>query len=278
MTYDCMKAMNTLRFFALGLLFFALFSQVSAQKHEYGGWLGISQYYGDLNTSITYKDVRPGGGLYYKYVLGEYIQLRAGANFGMIAFSDANTSLVYQTARNLSFRSILLEGTGIVEFNFQRFEPGHKRYKSTPYLALGLSLVYFNPQAYFNDQWVNLRDLGTEGQQIGDLTGRSPYKSIQPAIPVGLGYKYYIGNNYTLGFEFLYRFVFTDYLDDVSTQFVNDNILGNGTATELLADRSGELGIEIGEAGRQRGNSVDNDAFLFFGVTLTRTIFRVYCP
>jgi len=270
--------MKTLRFLLLCCILIAFSAQVNAQKHEYGGWIGISQYYGDLNTSFSMKDLRPGGGLYYKYVLGEYIQLRGGANFGMIAFEDANSSKTYQLARNLSFRSILIEVAGVVEFNFRRFEPGHKRYTSTPYLALGLSFVYFNPQARFNDQWVNLNDLGTEGQQIGDLTGRSPYSKIQPAIPIGIGYKYYVGNNYTVGVEAMYRFVFTDYIDDVSTQFVNDNILGNGTPTELLGDRSGEVGQEIGEAGRQRGNSVDNDAFVFFGVTLTRTIFRVYCP
>ena len=54
---------------------------------------------------------------------------------------------------------------GVVDL-FQNRKGLQKRVKLTPYGFLGLALMYHNPKAQFNGDWISLRDLGTEGQNL----------------------------------------------------------------------------------------------------------------
>ena len=71
--------------------------------------------------------------------------------------------------------------------------------------------------------WVYLQPLHTEGE--GFVANRPNYELTQLNIPMGFGLKYYISENVNLGLEFLYRKTFTDYIDDVSTTFVDPAVL-----------------------------------------------------
>jgi hypothetical protein len=86
------------------------------------------------------------------------------------------------------------------------------------------------------------------------------------AFPFGVGLKYSINDRINIGFEVVYRFTNTDYLDDVSTTYVDPALFppnpdGSLSAAYLLSDRSYETGERIGIKGRQRGNSQNKDAF-----------------
>ena len=59
---------------------------------------------------------------------------------------------------------------------------------------------------------------------------------------------------------------FTDYIDDVSTQYVNSNILS--PLAQQMADKS----IFEFENGIQRGNSQNNDKFGFIGISFVYKI------
>ena len=58
----------------------------------------------------------------------------------------------------------------------------------------------------------------------------------------------------------MYRFTFTDYLDDVSTVYIDPNSFTDPIAREL-ADRRPELGLEPASAGDKRGNPDKNDGY-----------------
>lgn len=255
-------------------------AQDNIRYQEWGGWIGGSSYLGDLNPSYNFSQTRPAFGAFYKYSIGPYIAFKGGLNYAKIQFKDElnNDDAVFPVNRNLSFRSNIFEITGNAEFNFFRYIPGSKTYFATPYLTLGFAATFFNPQAEYDGEWYDLRDLGTEGQQHDAFTARTPYKKVVPTIPVGIGFKYWLQDRWNFGFEASYRFAFTDYLDDVSTTYVNSNVLGNASVTAALADRSIEIGDKIGEAGRQRGDSVSNDAYIFMGIFVTYTIFEGNCP
>ncbi len=263
---------------ALGLLStLTLFAQPQ-QYQEYGFWLGSSNYFGDLNNEYGFQGLRPAGGAFYKYSVGPYIAFKGGLSLGNVAYKDSNSENPFPERRNLSFRSRIVEASAHVEFNFTKYIPGSKNHFFTPYLSLGISVFNFKPQTQFEGTWYNLRDLGTEGQQNSDFTGMQPYKLTQPAIPIGVGLKYWVHDRWNVGMEANYRFTFTDYLDDVSGTYVNPNVIGALAAT--LADRSTEIqGPAIGtENGRQRGDSVSNDAYLFIGIFVTYTIYKGNCP
>ena len=76
--------------------------------------------------------------------------------------------------------------------------------------------------------------------------------------------------------------MFTDYLDDVSTVFpdMDDLEALRGNEAVLLSDRSWQVpDVEpIGEQGRQRGNSDNNDSYALFGISLVYYFGDIRCP
>ena len=78
----------------------------------------------------------------------------------------------------VSFRSQIIDINLGFEFNFKKFKIHKRKTIYSPYIFAGLSFFTFNPQAQNNlDQWVDLQNLGTEGQETeanantGELMG-----------------------------------------------------------------------------------------------------------
>ncbi len=98
--------------------------------------------------------------------------------------------------------------------------------KLRPYGIVGIGAFRYNPQGlYFepngSSKWVDLRPLKLEGQGMTEYPDRKPYNLTQIEIPMGFGAKYYIKENMYIGFEILHRKTFTDYVDDVSTRYID---------------------------------------------------------
>ena len=112
---------------------------------------------------------------------------------------------------------------------------------------------------------------------------RKQYSTMAICFPIGAGVKYALNDRINIGFEILHRITTTDYLDDVSTTYVNQaafplNPDGSTSNAALLSDRSYETGEPIGIEGRQRGNSQQKDQFVtaMFHVTFNLQSYR--CP
>ena len=255
------------------ILLFLMF-QSSAQKgYEVGGWIGISNYFGDLNTSIRIDKPGPAFGLVGRYNFNVRTCIKASLNYGFIHADDANSGNNFEIQRNLSFQSHLFDFSGQLEFNFMPYVHGSYDAYFTPYILGGFSVFNYNPTTELNGQRYSLRDFGTEGQLIGD-----EYTAFSGALLLGGGIKWDINEDLSFNVELGVRKVFTDYLDDVSTTYPNMVQLDGtrGPIASQLSDRSIVPGI--GDEGRQRGNSRDNDMYSFLGISIVKYFGRLECP
>lgn len=250
-------------------------SQVAtAQKgHELGGWLGTSIYYGDLNTGININDPGIAGGLLAKYNYNSRVSLRAGLSYANVSASDADSDNNFQRNRNLSFKSSIWDMTAGVEFNFFPLVHSSIDQLYTPYLFAGFNVFRYNPTAQLNGVTYELSPLGTEGQDIGE-----EYFLISGGLVLGGGFKWAIGNDVYFSIEGSARLLFTDYLDDVSTTYPDLQRLEVVRGAEAVALSNRSLVDGIGEQGRQRGNSKDNDRFAFVGISFMKYFGRLECP
>lgn len=271
----------------------ALFSNVAVkaqdaivQEGEFGIGIGAGQYFGDLNTRARLNTAKLAGTIFFRKNFGNYIALRLGASFAQLGYSDQyNTHNQYMYSRNLSFNSKVWEVALQGDFNFFRFMPGEPEYSFTPYITFGAGIFSYDPYAYLRGEKIFLRPLGTEGQGSTDprYASRKQYSSMGICIPFGGGVKYSFNDRINIGFEILHRFTNTDYLDDVSTTYVDPSIFplnpdGSTSNAQLLYDRSYELGEPIGIIGRQRGNSKQKDQFVTAMFHVTFNLQSYKCP
>jgi hypothetical protein len=254
------------------------------QEGEFGIGVGAGHYFGDLNTKSRLNRAKAAATLFFRKNFGNYIALRIGASFAQLGYSDQyNTHNEYMYTRNLSFNTRLWELSLQGDFNFFRFMPGEPEFSFTPYITFGAGVFSYDPYAYLRGEKVFLRPLGTEGQGSALYPDRKQYSSMGISIPLGAGVKYALNERINIGFEVLHRFTNTDYLDDVSTTYVNPaafpaNPDGSPSNGFLLHDRSYELGESIGIPNRQRGNSKQKDQFATAMIHLTFNLQSYKCP
>lgn len=256
----------------IALSFLCLFSSVSAQYSELGFTLGSTYYIGDLNPYKHYpKGTGIAGGAVFRYNFDKRYAMKINLIYGSVEAHDADSDSEVQQQRNLHFRSSLLEFGLNFEVNFFEYEIGDKQHRITPYLFLGIAYYRFNPRAELDDTWFELQPLGTEGQGSSIGTGEE-YGLNQVNIPFGAGIKFSPGKHIGVGLEWGYRRTFTDYLDDVSTVYVDNDALAleNGVLSAELADRSlSPDGTPLDNTDSQRGNSSTRDWYVYSGIIVT---------
>lgn len=265
----------------ISILFFVISVPfASAQRGwEAGAWAGVSYYFGDLNTNYDLSKPNLAGGLAARFNFNNRVSVRFTGNYGMIEASDADSKNAYERARNLSFRSSLLDVSTGIEFNFLPYTHGSKDEFFTPYVFAGLSVFSFNPEAELDGTWHELRPLGTEGQFPGE-----EYYTVQAGLNYGIGVKVDLNTYWSLNFELSARQLFTDYLDDVSTVYPdrNDLLRTRGDLAAALSDRSIPLPdvdtSQLGLPGTQRGNSANNDSFVFLKAGIMYYFGQLRCP
>lgn len=281
--------------------------------------VGISvnalNYYGDIaprpqrvSTDISFT--RPGFGLDFIHRFGPRYSLQGQFMYGVLKGSDAKTAsptdenAQYRYKRNLSFRNQIMELSVVGVFDLFKNEATYiSRVKWTPYAYLGVAGFINNPKAQAPStdlngaplaeagKWVKLRPLGTEGQYSTlDPTdvnyGIKPYKVVQFAVPFGAGARFRLNEVMDLWADIGFRYTFTDYIDDVSKNYVGLEKLKSPLA-QALSYRTNEVagqplnplttpsGIVV-EAGygseypdNLRGSKNDRDIYMVTSVRLT---------
>lgn len=177
--------------------------------------------------------------------------------------NDAYSNEASRAARNLSVRTDLVEASMKAEFL-----PFTKTALKGLYVNGGIGGIYYQPKALYNDEYIKLRPLGTEGQNY--MTDKSVYNTYSVVIPFGVGYKFQLNRHHTLKLDFAFRKSFTDYLDDVSTEYANSAALAEagGSLAPILADRS----VNGMREGSVRGNSDNMDNYFFVGLKFEKRI------
>ena len=217
---------------------------ISAQKHhEMGIFGGTSSYYGDLQEKWFPKQgYRACGGLMYKHYVHPMVGFRFGATYASLYGADSLSESPSVKRRNLNFETNLFEAHAALELNFIPVD--FDEFKFSPYLFAGLSAFYYNPYTIgTNDEKIYLRPLSTEGQGLRQYTDRKVYSLVNIGVPLGGGFKVFIGKTVMLSGEIGFRYTATDYLDDVSKSYVNLDTLQRykGKQSVDLSFRSDEL-------------------------------------
>lgn len=253
------------------------------RQGEFGLAVGLGHYFGDLNTTAKLNRPKLSAGAFYIKQFNNYIGLRISANYAQLGYSDIYSKNETEKRRNLSFNTSIWELAASGYFNFFKYIPGVEGYNYTPYVSLGVGVFSYDPYAYLQGTKYYLRPLGTEGQGSTLYPARKPYSTMALCFPLSVGIKYSITENTNFFAEVGYRFTNTDYLDDVSTTYAGAEAFpplpnGNPSPAFLLQDRSYETGEPIGIKDRQRGNSLQKDAYVLAQIGISFNITSYRCP
>ncbi len=276
-------------FFGCILTFLTIKNSYSQERygfHHYQAilYVGTSHFFGDLGgtdkngSQYTPADLNlgttgysVGAGVIRKF--NNHFSMRANLIEAKVRGSDAYTNDPFRKNRNLSFRSKIEELSVTADVNI--FTIKKKQKKTQNLLAfVGVGVFRFNPQANYKGKWYDLQPLGTEGQ--GLIDNKPKYNKTSYNIPFGLGYNFDISSSQKIGLILTMRKTFTDYIDDVSTNYYDNNRLteANGEMSGILADRNlnRNSGV-IKQSNSGRGNPKINDNFAFLQFTYS---FRFY--
>jgi hypothetical protein len=266
------------------LAFVTLATAAHAQFWEAGGLIGFSSYQGEFNQSpIVFARSNPAIGAFVRMNFNRHIAIKGNVYLGSISGADSNANDDVTRNRNLHFRSRIIDVGAQVEFNFlSGYEVLRSRNKTAFYSFIGLNVVRFDPEAQDNSgEWVRLQPLNTEGQGTVAYNDIRQYSLAQLVIPLGLGIKHNIRDRWTLGFEVGPRITFTDYLDDVSGYYPDNDYLSaqRGPLSAEMSNRTADktLGSLNPRNDVLRGDPNNNDWYVFTGLTLSYTFHPGTC-
>ena len=210
--------------------------------------------------SQVFKTMKPTGGFYIGAMYQRTIGARLELAWGNVTASDANAREAGVRGRNLSFASDISEISLLAELHPLNISPDFQ-FPVSPYLLAGIGSFSFNPYTKYKGATIFLPPLHTEGEGFAE-TGRPDYKLSQMMIPVGGGLSYPITDLLTVKGELIYRFLNTDYLDDVSTTYIDPALFDQHLSAPLAAQAKALYfrGNEVNTAatvpvGRNRGSA-----------------------
>ncbi len=228
------------------------------QYTKVGFSVNAMNYFGEVAPTSSFvstdiKFTRPGFTIFGSHRIGPRYTVEAAFSWGTVSSSDFKSAnpdddqAVFRYVRNLSFRNRISElSTVFIADWFENNATYISRINLTPYAFAGLSVFHHDPQARVNEEsslpeagsWVKLKPLGTEGQ-FSEKYNLDTYSNWQISIPFGLGVRYRLNQVLDLSFQFGFRFLFFDYIDDISGNYVDLGELDSDLAREL-SDRSQE--------------------------------------
>lgn len=279
------------------LLLLVLFSSYSSFSQmgsvEAGITIGPSNFLGDLggnagkgstflkDNNFSQTKVIVGGHLTFN--TKDWLSLRLAANFGSVSGDDAAIKgkgglEEARRFRNQNFKSAIAEAFVAAEIYptvFLEQDPDDVYRKLRPYGLIGIGAFYFNPKGKdpVTGEWVSLKPLRTEGQGMPEHPEKKEYSLTQINVPMGIGVKYYMTEKVSLSLEIIHRFTFTDYIDDVSTTYIDPALFyqhlsqNQAILAERMADKRNN-GLSSTRGGEKRGTSTNNDGYYSIGFKL----------
>ena len=160
-----------------------IFIQASySQTHEFGVFLGGSNYVDDTRESSFINPSRFAYGGLYKWNITPRYSWRIS---GMTNYGTSNN------------KKSIGEISGGIEFNFLEFDLHQSGTKQTPYLYTGLST------AVYKDSYINSGGIPISTDDVSWTIG----------VPIIFGYKIRVSQSFIFGAEIGARYTFTDNLD-----------------------------------------------------------------
>ena len=252
---------------------------------EFGGGVGAMNSLTDLGgkkgkgkagvKDFNIKNTHPSASIFFSGIYRYDIAFRLEGTFGQVSGDDAQLKSVASTTsgryeRNLNFRSSITDVMGAIELYpvliFSRFNQDHFPSLLQPYVMGGVGYFRFNPQAKLNNNWIDLRPLHTEGEGFSEYPDRKDYKLSQINFPIGFGFKYEAFPFLNLRLELSWRLLTTDYLDDVSSKYIDPKyfpayLTGTKLRQALILNDRHLPGAETAHPDGIRGTPVNNDSY-----------------
>jgi hypothetical protein len=304
-------------FISIITLSFNSFSQSISSadgRFEIGLGLGPSFFLGDLGGTpgkgkTFIKDLntpfaKMSKGLFVNFMPVEWLGFRAAFNQSILEADDAIISdkggdEIFRKNRNLYFKSDIKELYVAAEIYptvfFEQYDG--LTGKLRPYGVIGAGLFHFNPEGRYIDpsgktSYVKLQPLKLEGQGMAEYADRKDYKLTQLEIPMGIGFKYYLKESLYIGLEVLHRKTFTDYIDDVSTNYIDPFYFDHYLTPEKAQmarqlnyrENFGNPALTRPSFNEQRCDPTENDSFFStifrMGIRLNSTanVKQLRCP
>ncbi len=234
------------------------------------------------------------GGVLMRFTPHPVIAIRANVNYGTL-FADDRWNLnkakeatsieddaFQRYLRNQDARANVWEGTLMLEIMPLRFNPESKmaQRRMQPYIAFGAGGFHFRPQTSIINkvtgrrEWVWTKELRLEGEGI-ENSGAVQTNLWQVCVPLGVGLRWDIGNNFGFGVEWLYRMTTTDRLDNVSSAYLTEDYYDR-----YLSPEDAEIAKQVYDkswyiepayknaAGSPRGNKDVLDGYSTFSIQL----------
>ncbi len=275
-------------------------------KWEIGVNFGPSFFLGDLggNSGKGTNDIKDINLEFTKMMKGVFITMypknwvgiRVAADVTYLQGSDdiittTGINELWRKQRNLDFKTTVLEGYVALEIfptmmlKLSEYEP-----RLRPYALAGIGFFKFNPKGSLTDaagnkSWYYLQPLRLEGQGMTEYPYSKPYKLTQVNIPIGAGLKYYASDRLNLSAELLYRKTFTDYIDDVSTKYIDASVYNKylpaqeaALATQLSDKSIGIIypGMTRYPANTQRGDTKNGDTYFSIMMKIGLRLGEIY--
>ncbi|MCO6496926.1 MAG: hypothetical protein J5I50_04595 [Chitinophagaceae bacterium] len=257
----------------------------------------------DINFSLT----NIMGGAFVVVHPNDWLGFRVAAQYGKLQGDDTKIKRnggaeLYRKQRNLDFRTKLAEAYIAAEVYPLEFLFGeYQDFRLSPYGVIGVGVYHYNPQGSLTDAngnktWHYLKPLHTEGQGFDEYPDRKEYSLTQINIPMGVGIRYHVTEQFNISLEMLLRKSFNDYVDDVSTDYVDPVLFDKyltpqqAAIAKKIADKSNQIaipGMTRYAPGEQRGNPNQNDSwfttFIKLGWKFTRneyksSLSKMRCP
>ncbi len=168
---------------------------ISAQKYELGGFVGGSNFVGDVGNEQYINPNKLAYGAFFKWNFHERFALKASYNFTNLLAADSLATSPGRVLRGFKVGSNIHEfGLGM-EFNFFPYNLHELGTHQTPYVYVGTD--YFS----FKDRYL------TASNTIGYNTNYAI------AVPFVVGYKVSFVNHLVIGAEVGFRYTMTDNID-----------------------------------------------------------------
>jgi hypothetical protein len=279
------------------------------------GGVGVTNFLGDLGGGpgigrgfiwdLDLPATRPSLMIGYRYQFNSYLFGRANLQWGILGADDDFTTENFRNNRSLKFRTGYIELDLMTEFYFiqnsrgnlykLRGIRGRNGLKIDVYAFGGIGFMYFNPKGEYQGSWHKLQPLGTEGQGLPGEPDK--YSRTTFTIPYGMGIGKSIDRYWGINAELTFKHTFSDYIDDVSTEYYGRRRLATAYEGQLsaddinrlafLSDPSSGLGANEGKTfldvldpnrsdlvGQQRGNPENNDSYMTLMFTVSRKIVK----
>ncbi|CAM1342483.1 type IX secretion system protein PorG [Tenacibaculum aestuarii] len=195
----------------LSILFVCLVAPLQSQIHEIGIFAGGSNYVGDIGSTNYIHPNKFAGGLIYKYNLNPRIALRGTYTYIPVSGDDADASNPYRQNRGFSFSNNVHEFAAGVEFNFFDYNISDYRTTFTPYILAEIAAFnYKSPGSQTSNNTISLKN------------------KFSYTLPLGIGLKGRLADNFAIAFEAGIRFTFEDDLDYTTDKINSLDFGGNG--------------------------------------------------